>query len=357
MHRKVHVHESDLARATRSNNHAGSTYKSLLNISSSVIPQVILPSLCLTVWAALVTVFVTVPGINFLNKFEPYERDAKKVVLLPTSPILISILSIVIGLLLVFRTNTAYDRFWSGRGTWGDIKTYARNLGRLIWINSSGDSKRELTEKKAAINLIYAFATSLKHMLRSEDFLDYEDLAPYLAHLPEYHPEKLQNASISDSPVPLELTFHISTFINKLASAKQIDGPTQTQMVVLVNNLIACLTNLERIRNSPIPLAYSIHLKQALLLYLVSLPFQIVISSGWYTIPVMLLATFTLLGIEAVGGQIENPFGYDPADLPLDLFCDEIKMELAFIIEKENSHLPKNWLDPLLHVSGVAVEL
>lgn len=81
----------------------------------------------------------------------------------------------------------------------------------------------------------------------------------------------------------------------------------------------------ERILLTPMPLAYGIHLRQLLLLYCLLLPFQIVSELNWWTAPIVMLVSFTLLGIEAIGVEIENPFGTDPNDLPLDIICRSIQ--------------------------------
>ncbi|KAJ1344506.1 hypothetical protein BSLG_000030 [Batrachochytrium salamandrivorans] len=106
------------------------------------------------------------------------------------------------------------------------------------------------------------------------------------------------------------------------------DVPTTNAMQAAVAGLLDCLGTMERIGSSPIPMAYLIHLKQTLYLYLLSLPFQLVSTMGWTTVAVVGAASFTLLGIEAIGGEIENPFGYDPNDLKLDKFCRCIQSEL-----------------------------
>jgi Predicted membrane protein len=90
----------------------------------------------------------------------------------------------------------------------------------------------------------------------------------------------------------------------------------------VVADMVDSLGICERIQRTPIPLAYAIHLKQLLLIYCLSLPFQIVAKMGWYTAPLTALISFTLLGIEEIGNQIEDPFGNDPNDLPLDMLCN-----------------------------------
>ena len=102
----------------------------------------------------------------------------------------------------------------------------------------------------------------------------------------------------------------------------------QELLNILVDNLGSC----ERILRTPMPLAYAIHLKQLLLLYCFLLPFQIVQSLDWWTGLISALVSFTLLGIEAIGLEIENPFGYDENDLPLDAICTTMKRNIDDLI-------------------------
>ena len=96
--------------------------------------------------------------------------------------------------------------------------------------------------------------------------------------------------------------------------------------------MIDTLGNCERILKTPIPLAYAIHLKQLLLLYCLALPFQMVRDLTWGTGPVVALISFTLFGIEEIGIEIENPFGHDANDLPLDNICAVMQRNIDDLI-------------------------
>ncbi|KAJ3389567.1 hypothetical protein HDU80_011469, partial [Chytriomyces hyalinus] len=104
-----------------------------------------------------------------------------------------------------------------------------------------------------------------------------------------------------------------------------------------IGGMIECMTNFERIRNTPIPLAYAIHLKHILVLFLLALPFQISQVLYWLAIPVMFIASFTLLGIESISAEIEQPFGYDVNDLRLNEFCNDLRMELNALTHSSKS--------------------
>ena len=131
-------------------------------------------------------------------------------------------------------------------------------------------------------------------------------------------------------------------------SLELIDVSQQTAMTNALSSMVDCLTSFERIRNTPIPLAYSIHLQQTLTLYILSLPFQLVSTVKWGTIPIVFVAAFTLLGIESIGGEIENPFGYDENDLRVEEFCHTTREELVRVMIRPSKLDPSTWGAPFM---------
>ncbi|KAK9728925.1 hypothetical protein K7432_000678 [Basidiobolus ranarum] len=264
---------------------------------------------------------------------------------------LITILGMVTSLLLVFRTNTAYDRYWEGRRLWSSQITSLRSLTRMIWINIQEKSQIDHTAKEAAIKLLISFAYATKHYLREE--YDYQDVSPEFApFLRTSHNRYRTPTSINHqrdqellrpivppaesktpgSNLPLEITVHLTAFIQHQKERGNVDAPLFTLLTNAVNNLVDNLTGFERILRTPIPVAYSIHLAQTVWIYCLMLPFQIVDPLGWVAILVVALAAFTLFGILAIGGELENPFGYDWNDLPLGNLCTIVKEETLAII-------------------------
>lgn len=230
---------------------------------------------------------------------------------LPVSmPVLAGLIpNIVLGLMLVFRTNTAYERFWEGRRLWGNIIIGVRNLSRQIWVNVLERSAGDRAEKAAALKMLVAYAVATKLHLRGEQVGN--ELRDLLS-LPQYTTLKTMN-----NP-PLEIAFWISDYLQNQHHQHRLSIHQLTAMQHLVNQLVEALSGCERILKTPIPLAYAIHLKQLLLLYALALPFQFVADLGWWTGLLVALISFTLFGIEEIGIEIENPFGTDPNDLPLD---------------------------------------
>ncbi|KAI8910895.1 Bestrophin, RFP-TM, chloride channel-domain-containing protein [Gorgonomyces haynaldii] len=299
-------------------------------IKSSVIPTVIWEVVIYTLWAALWTVLVK----EFPEKFTFITIDS----------LIITILGVVMSLILAFRTNTAYDRYWEARRLWASLFTHSRNLGRAIWVQVDAEGIEERKQKKGAINLVVAFAVACKHYLRFEFGRDYEDLHNLLIHLPEYKPQS-RHASLTN--LPLELANYISGYISMVRKKSRADAPCVSSMIGAVNGLMDCLSSFERIRDSPIPKAYNIHLKQTLFLYLITLPFQVVGKLGWATIPVVLIASFTLTGILAIAGEIENPFGYDDNDLKLEQFCEILRSEFSILMSQDLHTNPDSWERPV----------
>ncbi|RIA87321.1 Bestrophin, RFP-TM, chloride channel-domain-containing protein [Glomus cerebriforme] len=296
----------------------------LIRWRGSVIPKV-LPS---TIVVTLVSVIVCIVNL-----------EAKIKLSIPST--FIPVLGFVVGLLLTYRTNTAYDRYWEGRRLWSTMVVAIRNLTRNIWVNvKENDGTSDLVEKITAINLLLGFAVATKHYLREEDGILYEDLKPLISNiksdLPGFEPLEEQNSSSEvNHNLPLEITLYLSSYIDNKRQNNKADVPTTNSMYGALNTLIDCLTQFERILRSPIPLAYSIHLSQTVWIYCLSLPFQLVDGLKYITIPIVFLATFILMGILQIGGEIENPFGYDENDLDLDGFCDTIKHELNTITARQ----------------------
>ncbi len=230
--------------------------------------------------------------------------------------------NIVLGLLLVFRTNTAYDRFWEGRKCWGMVTNNSRNLARQICVAIEPDSETDRQHKIATIRLLEAFALALKQHLRQGNLTE---LQPLLS------PSQAQQLDAA-SNAPLEIIFWISDYLQAQCRQGNLHVQQLTAMQGSLDRMVEALGGCERILKTPMPLAYAIHLKQLLLLYCLSLPFQMVgAMHGWTPLGVMLVA-FMVFGIEAIGTEIENPFGQDPNDLPLNVICQTIGRNLEDLI-------------------------
>jgi putative membrane protein len=232
-----------------------------------------------------------------------------------------SLLGVALGLLLVFRNNSSYDRYWEGRKAWGGIVNASRNLARLVSAYTGAG--------KTFSNLITAYVIALKYHLRKENsenelkkFIDGQQLAYML----------------KQNNVPLAIAFYMSCQINAMLKSKEV---TINQIVVMegmVSELLNHQGVCERILNTPIPFCHASHISQLLCFYLFSLPFVLIPTGGWIGMAASLIIAFGLLGIEAAGVEIEDPFGTDPNDLPIEDLCRTVENNTAFLADMQGIH-------------------
>ena len=302
----------------------------LLQFRASVIPAIWPRVAFCTAFAVLITA---------LNHF-------KYSVALPSLSIVVP--SIVLGLLLVFRTNTAYERYWEGRKLWGMANINIRNFARTLWVVIPEKTPADRQSKKEILWMLLAFMVTTKLHLRNEPIDHGGQLKELLSE------EKYLKLHSADSP-PLEIAFWIGDFLQEKHEKGYIDSYRLGYMFKSVDVLVEVFSGCERILRTPIPLAYSIHLKQMLMLYCLTLPFQVINDALWWTPLIVSLISFAVFGIEEIGIEIENPFGYDTNDLPLNTFCQNMKKDMDGLMNLEPSlgkkllkedrqkFDPKNW--------------
>lgn len=222
-----------------------------------------------------------------------------------------SLVGVALGLLLVFRTNASYDRFWEGRKLWGGIVNETRNLVRMATVNlgEAQDLVWRLTRWTAI------FPWTAMSALRGESAL-----GPVANELDELEREALAGSQ--------HLALHAALRMSEcLLEARKRGGLTDIVHMAMDQNvqlLVDYLGGCERIRKTPLPFAYVVHLRRALIIYCFTLPFALVDMFGWWTLLDVLLVAYTFLGIEEIGVEIEGPFGNDENDLPLETICETI---------------------------------
>ncbi|TVY22813.1 UPF0187 protein, partial [Lachnellula hyalina] len=321
-----------------------------MQMHGSVLPRMILPMAMIAGWSTLITC---------LHKF---------VVGLDVSSLLLTVLGFVVGLALSFRSSSAYERYSEGRKTWSTLSVQCRTLARTIWVHIEERdtdpqlAKDDLLAKVTAMNLILAFAVSLKHKLRFEPYAHYPDIQSLVGHLDTFakaargeehanqkkktpwkvvgeylglqmassNPRKeLKRASSPLGNLPLEILTYLSSYIEECSMNQTCKTPVV--LGALLGNL-ASLTetqsSAERVLTTPLPVGYNILISQIVMLYVYILPFQLVGSLGWIAIPGTMAAAYIIIGLAAIGNELENPFGNDVNDLPLDQYCAELAKEL-----------------------------
>jgi ion channel-forming bestrophin family protein len=221
-----------------------------------------------------------------------------------------NMLGFVISLLLVFRTNTAYDRWWEGRRMWGSLVNNSRNLALKL-----ATMLKEKEDKEYFRRLIPAYANVLNQHLKdvevSHELFDDATLRPdHYRHRPNQVAKSMMKK------------------LNELYEGAKITGD---QLIVL-NAEIQSFTDVcgacERIKNTPIPYSYSAFIKKFIFLYVITLPFGYVFQLGYYVIPVVMFIFYVLSSLELIAEEIEDPFGTDANDLPLEKISENIKKNI-----------------------------
>ncbi|MBD2743003.1 bestrophin family ion channel [Coleofasciculus sp. FACHB-1120] len=237
--------------------------------------------------------------------------------------------NLVLGLLLVFRTNTAYERFWEGRKSWGVLVVNVRNLARQIQVSVPEAEPIDRENKASVMRLLGAFAIATKLQLRQEPLNDELEMVT---------PSQFIQLKNVKNP-PLKIALWIGDYLQQQHERNYLNNNQLAAMNGLLDQIVEALTSCERILETPIPLAYAIYLKRLLLIYGFALPFQIVDSSGWWTGLVVGIISFILFGIEEIGNEIENPFGRNPNDLPLDEICTTMIENLEDLTKVQEENL------------------
>ena len=234
--------------------------------------------------------------------------------------VLHSILGFALSMLLVFRTNTAYDRWWEGRKLWGALVNNSRNLA----IKLAALLPQEKGDDRAFFNVMISnYAFVLKNHLRKKqvehEFEEHGELdKEYISNF-KHQPNKIASA----------MTLRLVSL--------QRQGTLSNNDMLMLNNEFSSFTDIcggcERIANTPIPFSYSSFIKKFIALYILSLPIGYVITLGYYVIPVVMFVSYVLLSLEMIAEEVENPFGMDANDLPTDQIAAGIRTSVHDIFE------------------------
>lgn len=234
--------------------------------------------------------------------------------------VLHTLLGLVMSLLLVFRTNTAYDRWWEGRKLWGALVNNSRNLAlQLDAIFPDEDHVNRKYFKK----LIPLYAQVLKDHLRSEKIRLELDQAE--------HPE-LKNLN-TEKHVPNQVASLIIRRIYRLHASGKINDSQMINLKSELQSFTDICGACERIKNTPIPFSYSLFVKKFIFFYVMTMPFGFVLSLGYFVIAITVFVFYVLASLELIGEEIEDPFGGDTNDLPVEKIAANIKKHVAEILD------------------------
>jgi len=269
----------------------------------------------MTLWPALafMMVYTGLLCYFFIDYFKFHEAAFQPTIAMH------SLLGVVLGLFLVFRTNTAYDRWWEGRRLWGSLVNSSRNLSMKLnaCLTKENHEDREWFSKMLP-NFIFATKESLRTGVQFAE-LDPPD-ETFFNDLKKYKHK------------PNRIATMLYRKVNELYESKKISGDQLINMDKELKDFIDILGACERIKNTPIPYSYMMFVKKFIAIYIITLPFGFVTQTGYMTIPIVVLISFVLLSVELIAEEIEDPFGRDISDLPLDLLAGKMRENIREIL-------------------------
>lgn len=242
-----------------------------------------------------------------------------------------SLMGLPLAIFLGFRNNACYDRYWEARKMWGDVLQRCRSVSRqlLTMIEpvagamggaGAGAGAGAADDRQWMVRRLVAFAHALRQQLRGVTNQQ-EDVDRWLS-------EDDRAALRKASNQPTALMLQMGSDLQRCRREGRIDSVLSTAIDAQLSGLTAAAAACERIKNSPIPFAYTLLLHRTAHLYCFLLPFGLVDALRWLTPLVVGIVAYTFFGLDAVGDEIEEPFGQGLNDLPLDAICRAIEIDL-----------------------------
>jgi putative membrane protein len=229
-------------------------------------------------------------------------------------PLMHTTVGFVLSLLLAYRTNTAYERWWEGRKLWGSLVNNSRNLAIKLSAYLPEEKDRSFFKK-----VIPVYASVLSKHLSNEEVgrVLFEGLDLEIDHH-KHNPNQVAKVLFQR--------------VNELYTSKKITG----DQFYIINAELQSFTDIcgscERIKNTPIPYSYSAFIKKFIFFYVMTLPFGYVFSLGYLVIPVVVFIFYVLASLELIAEEIEDPFGNDSNDLPTQKIASSIKKHVEELL-------------------------
>lgn len=259
-------------------------------------------------WKELVYISILSAGIALIEiKYFPEATYLKNLTTV------YSLLGFVISLLLVFRTNTAYDRWWEGRKVWGSMVNDSRNLS--LKLNAIALQE---AEKQQLAKLLTTYVFAVKNHLRNQTLTEDPD---YTCDL----------VLAGKQPAVLEIQLELRALVEGFFQTGKIQAEQWAAIQRDLDSLVSSLGACERIKNTPIPFSYSLFIKKFIFIYVVTMPLAFVPLFGYFSAFISTFVFYALVSMELLAEEIEDPFGADTNDLPTDQICLNIESNVKGI--------------------------
>jgi putative membrane protein len=257
------------------------------------------------------------------------------------------LISVGLMFLVVFRTQTTYAKWNTARTAWVNIAVACRDLAMQCSVYM-----HDFDAASAMCRYLVVFVISVRFWLRSEDLCE-ELVRPILAHQGYQYLEERSEASALQQRIddddsltfqfkrvcaPLPVLEVLRTILEHAADHGSI-GPFHTMMEGNFKQMSTALATMERVLDTQIPFAYITHVRTAILLYSLAIPFFLTREIGWFTVLFVAFYCYVVMGLENLAVEIENPFGTDANDLPMDAYCCKIARDVTDILKRKQAVL------------------
>ena len=298
----------------------------LFDIRGSMVREICGRLVLLTVWSAFAVYLCAWFALPGTPDFTLY-----------LSPVIHQIVGAALSLLLVFRTNSSYDRFWEGRKLWGGMVNETRNLARgaVTHLRETPPLRDELLLWTIAFP--YAAMYSLRKKARTKKGpkplpAETTQLSVMLGPVAKALSAEDERAMLTANHLPTAVAVKLTSLLRAARDQGHITDIVFTALDQHVQLFIDYLGGCERIHSTPIPYAYMVHARRVLILYCATLPFALAENFGYKSVPLTFLVGYVFFGLEEIGVEIEDPFGEDENDLPLERFCGTIERNLTALL-------------------------
>ena len=232
-----------------------------------------------------------------------------------------SLLGFVISLLLVFRTNTAYDRWWEGRKMWGSMVNDSRNFISKLSVLELTSNERDYFERYFPL-----FTVCAKEHLRGKRLI-----------VPEFMSPEDRTSFEKATHQALWVILSLRGKLQDLRARGIMDSLELSMLNQNLDRLVDSLGACERIRNTPIPFSYSLFIKKFIFIYVITMPLAFVELFGYYSAFISTFVFYALVSMELLAEEIEDPFGKDENDLPTDALSETIQRNTSELLQNKKS--------------------
>lgn len=247
-----------------------------------------------------------------------------------------TVLGLALSIFLGFRNNACYDRWWEARKLWGQLIYEMRTLGRETVLLLQGEDDLKRQQLRRLIGFTYVLTAKLRGVYLGTE------LKQWVAD------EELLQSKTKSNPCNMLLQRVLQDYTKCLRKGVLSDIVFQIFTTRLAA-ISAIQAGCERIQNTPLPFAYTLLLHRTAILFCLLLPFALVSSFGWFTPLVTAVIAYAFFGLDALGDELEDPFGTAQNDLPLQAMARMIEIDLLELLDEEELPEPLKPVNYVLH--------